>query len=177
MQRTRAILAILVAAVAVIAVAVFVGRGPSTSAGSDICRGVPAELGGCDPDQPRYSGTTCAEIGREFGTQLNDRSLVIIAGEALVGGESRATRLLETRLLVAIRANERIRDLGIVKSCGVDEFMAAAEPEFSDALRSTAPAHLYDGVASSYPEWIAAVRDTVRIIDRDEDLPFEPTQS
>jgi hypothetical protein len=63
----------------------------------------------------------------------------------------------------------RMRELGIVQSCDMPEFLAAAEPQFSQRLRSGVGAALFDGdPVMTYQDWVADVKKVVRMIDQNE---------
>lgn len=143
----------------------------------EVCEGIPREMGGCDPDQPTYAGATCAEVGQEFGAQLDQRGLAVIDGPASRDGESRAVRLNETVILVLGRANQYLRDTGLIHSCGVDGFIAAAETRFSEPFKARVGDYLYDDTSRPYAEWLEELRRIARVVDMDEDQPFLPTAS
>jgi hypothetical protein len=140
----------------------------------EVCEGIPRHSGGCDPDQPRFSSPTCAGVGEEAGAELDRRGRAIIDGPTSVGGESRAVRLAEMVILVTGRANQYLRDNGMIKACGVDEFMAAAEMRFSEPLKARVGDYLFDDTSRPYSEWLADVRRMARVIDMGEDEPFLP---
>lgn len=135
------------------------------------CDGIDASLGGCAPDRPAFTATTCTEVGLEYGTQLNGRLLQIYRGPELVTGESRAVRASHVMSLTTSLANLHLRRIGIVAACGVDEFLAGAEQDFSPELKAQAGKYLDDGREVDYATWLAALRGLVQIIDMEEDAP------
>lgn len=137
-------------------------------ASNDVCAGVSEALGGCAPGQPTFSGDTCAEVGREYGEQLDDRGLEIINGPAVAEGSSRAVRLNDLKVLAAIRANQHLRERGLIQECGVEEFVAAAEAAFSDEFRSRAGDFLSDGDPVSFEAWLEDLRSVLVILDQEE---------
>jgi hypothetical protein len=144
----------------------------------EVCDGAPRELGGCTQDQPVFSGGSCAGVGREFGVQLDERAIAIINGPQNVNGESRSVRLDQQVLLVMTRANKHIRNQGMARECDADEFVTAAEHEFSVELRKQAGNYLYDTVERPYEEWRHYLYDIVALmIDTEEDAPFNPPTS
>jgi len=63
----------------------------------------------------------------------------------------------------------RLQELGLVESCDIPAFMAAAEPTFTAELRAKVGAGLYDGdPMASYEEWLEDVKRTLRVIDAEE---------
>jgi hypothetical protein len=56
--------------------------------------------------------------------------------------------------------------------CDVDEFLAAADPEFSDTLREAAGSLLSEFEEHDYEDWLADLRDALLVIDTDEEQPF-----
>lgn len=144
----------------------------TASPSSDVCEGVPADFGGCEQGQPAYAGTTCEEVGREFGVHLAERAQPIVSGAAVPDDLSQASALLELRILLAVRANQHLRERGIVDECDAGDFVGAAERELSTELRAELGRFLWDGPPASYEEWRAELLRTMRIIDQDEDLPF-----
>ena len=93
--------------------------------------GIDASLGGCAPDRPAFTASTCTEVGLEYGTQLNGRLLQIYRGPEVMTEESRAVRASHVMTLTTSLANLHLRRIGIVAACGVDEFLAGAEKDFS----------------------------------------------
>ena len=141
---------------------------------NEVCSGVPRDMGGCEPNQPTFAGVTCAEVGREFGSEVDRRGLDIIAGPQIVAGQSRASRMIVMTVLVTARANQYLRAQGLVAECGVDEFVAAAESQLSEPFKERVGAYLYDGSPRPYGEWLENLRRTVRVIDMGENEPFLP---
>jgi hypothetical protein len=148
-----------------------VGCAPASTPRPSFCDGIDAQIGGCDSDRAQYSGTTCAEVGREFGAQLDERLLRIYAGPDVANGESKAVRAASATGVTLSLANLHLRRIGIIKECGVAEFMAAAEPLLSEQLHGQAGLYLSDGVTVTYAEWLANLRSMASIIDAVEDAP------
>lgn len=172
-RRTLAIAAaVAVALVTVVGIVAFAnpfGKDPN-----EVCGGIPREMGGCDIPQPSFSAATCSGVGEESGIELHRRGLAIIEGPALANGQSRASRMVVMTFLVIGRANQYLRDQGMVKQCGVDEFIAAAESQFSEPFKARVGDYLYDGTERPYSEWLADLKRTARVIDMGEDEPFLP---
>lgn len=134
-----------------------------------ICDGIGADIGGCRSDLPVFEGEDCAAIGREFGAYLNDETLAIVQGPSDVDGEARSVRLKQAMTLMASLANTQLDALGLRSACDAPQFLAAAEPEFSDELRATVGDALFDGQpAATYQEWFADVERSVSVIDTEE---------
>lgn len=173
-RRPAVVVVISIVIFALAAGGVLVMAGALAPDPNKVCSGVPREMGGCDLGQPTFSGGTCSEVGRQFGGEIDTRGLAIIDGPGSLGGQSRASRMLTTTLLVIARANQYLREHGLVAECGVEEFLSAAESQFSDAFKSRVGDYLYDGTSSSYSEWLGELRRNVRVIDMEEDEPFLP---
>jgi hypothetical protein len=142
----------------------------------EVCRGVQRESGGCDPNQPAFVGETCTEVGREYGKQLDDRMVEVINGPAISQGKARSSRALDVTVLVTARANEYLRNSGMVAACDADEFLSAAEPVFSMTLKENAGALLSEFEEHDYEDWFADLREAVLVIDTEEDQPFDGTR-
>ena len=163
------LLAVGAAATGALALATALAPNPN-----EVCSGIPRDMGGCDQPQPTFSGETCSDVGRQFGSHVNARGLAIIEGPASLGGESQSVRLNEVVILVTSRANQYLRDNGMTTDCGVDEFVTGAETQFSEAFKARVGDYLYDGTTRPYSEWLENLRRTVRVIDMGEDEPFLP---
>ena len=136
-----------------------------------VCDGVERTFGGCDPDQPTFTGNGCSAVGAEFGVQLNQRIVTILQGDDVVDGQGKSARVNAAEYLTTTRANQYLREIGIVADCGADEFLAAAEAEFSDELKTDLGPALseFQDHDYTYEEWRADLRKTLRAIDMDED--------
>lgn len=63
----------------------------------------------------------------------------------------------------------RLNDLGLLPSCDVPDFLATAEPQFSEELKAGVGKSLFDGAPdASAADWDAAVVRAIRIIDEGE---------
>ena len=113
-----------------------------------------------------YTGSTCADVGREFGQQLNDQVLAIIeANRATPGNASDPISTAVIRL--AQGANDRLRALDITDACDVPGFLSAADQAMSDELRSTVGDFATTPVVT-WDVWHDYVRDQLTIIDPEE---------
>ncbi len=155
---------LVVVAVIVAGCGLSVGGSPTSSS----CDGIDAQLGGCDPNRPSFTGIDCDSVGRETGRQLNDRLLTIYRGPEVVGNETRAIRANHVMTVTTSLANAYLRKIGIIKACGVDEFIAAAESEFSSDFRNLAGTYLNDGPPMTFEDWLVEWRSVVAIIDMEE---------
>lgn len=76
-------------------------------------------------------------------------------------------------VLTSSLANKHLRENDLVRQCDVEEFLAAAEAQFSEDLRRRAAEFLDDGTQErSYEEWRAALETFLMVIDQDENLPY-----
>ena len=113
-----------------------------------------------------YTGSTCADVGSQFGQQLNDQVLVIIeANRATPGNASDPISTAVIRL--AQGANDRLRALDITDDCDVPEFLSAADQAMGDELRSTVGDFATTPVVT-WDVWHDYVRDQLTIIDPEE---------
>jgi hypothetical protein len=165
------IAAALVAGVLAIGAIVTVALTPDPPDPHEVCDGVERTFGGCDPDQPSFTGDSCSAVGAEFGVQLNQRIVAILRGDDVVDGQGKSARVNAAEYLTTTRANQHLREIGIVADCGGDEFLAAAEAEFSDELKTDLGPALseFQDHEYTYEEWRANLRKTLRVIDMDED--------
>ena len=98
------------------------------------CDGITAEVGGCDEDQPTYTGTTCAELAREWGDEVDRRLTAVIDGPA-VDGEAKSVQQSNVLVLTSTRLSMYMDRTGLLDSCDLREFLPIAEEQFSDKLR------------------------------------------
>jgi len=134
------------------------------------CDGISSEVGGCAPDRPSFAATTCDEIAREFGSQVNQRLVAIYNGpeERELSKAVRATQYLT---VAASLANLRVRNLGLIKECAAGPFVDVAETEFSDDLRAHAGEIMTDGDPVSYDVWRDELLNLMALLDLEEDAP------
>jgi hypothetical protein len=144
------------------------GIGPSPR--ETFCEGVSSEMGGCDPARRhRFTATTCGDIAREWATFFDAEVVRVLDGPATVGDSARSAFLARVLAVTMVDATRQLQALSLQARCDVPEFMAAAEPLFSDRVRADAGKALYDGdPVATYDEWLADVRTRVGIIDEGE---------
>lgn len=71
-------------------------------------------------------------------------------------------------MIVSSDMNNHLRRLGIRDRCDVPEFMAAAEPLFSQGLRARIGTAMFDGnPVMTYQDWLVDVRKVAGVIDGD----------
>ncbi|MDQ2966121.1 MAG: hypothetical protein M3R57_09770 [Chloroflexota bacterium] len=175
MTRRGAAVGSLVFAVATILVSgLLAGCGVLATPAPTTCDGIGSEIGGCDPDRPRFTGNTCVAVGQEAGRFLNDRLLPIYRGPDAVGGETRAVRGGQMMSLIVSLANIHLRQRRIIADCGVDEFIGAARGEFSDELKQIGGTYLYDGDPVPFDQWLVELRNLLSIIDMEEGASLAP---
>ena len=133
------------------------------------CDGISARAGGCDEDQPTYNGTTCAELAREWGDEVDRRLSTVIDGPAVVDGEAKSARQSSVLVLASTRLSMYMDGAGLLESCDLPEFLPIAEEQFSDKLREGVGSIIYDGEpVVSYEEWLADAERYIRVIDTDD---------
>lgn len=147
---------------------------PPTSSGpavpeQSVCAGISSQLGGCSRERHAFRSTTCPALATEWAEVL-DRAIVAILNEPPeVGGNARSVRLRQALVVITSDMNTRLRELNLNAGCDVPEFLAAAEPQFSAALRDGVGDSLFDGnPVMTYRDWLDDVTKVVRVIDDGE---------
>lgn len=156
-----------VVVLAVLAVSgLYLGLTGLAAAPNEACDGVPRKLGGCDPDQPRFTATTCAGLGQELGSEIDRHAVAIINGPSSPV-DSDATRMTFMTGLVATRLDQHLVANDLRGACTVDELLEVAEGQFSQKLRSRIGDYLYDADPGSftYEDWFARLRQVLTIIE------------
>lgn len=138
----------------------------SASPSPSSCNGVSAEAGGCRPDLPVFDGTTCAEVGKEWGQAVDGSVLAVVDGPAVANGSHRSARIGDELALAFVTAAGRLEQLGLIGKCGAADFLAAAEPEFGEDLKARVGDALYDGdPIATYDQFLDMARNAVRTLD------------
>ena len=88
-----------------------------------VCDGVDSGLGGCDPDQPEFTGTTCESVAREFGAQLDDRIVPILEGNDVVNGEHKSVRMGHAVALMVTRVDQYLGLPAVAVNCHAAQFL------------------------------------------------------
>lgn len=139
---------------------------PSLNAEPSICAGIASDFGGCSPDRPTYTGTTCPDLAAEWGSDVDRRTVAIINGPAGVDGKAKSARNVDTLVLTSLVLTMRLDDRGLRSSCGMSEFWQIAQRQFSDALRAGAGRILWDGdPVVPFADWLARAKEIVGMID------------
>ena len=133
-----------------------------------VCDGVTSDAGGCTTERHEFTGTTCDELAREWGTFVDKLVVALLSGPQDVGGQGRSVRLKQAVVITTVDMNERMRDLSLRAECDVEGVMRVAEPMFSAALRSGVGGAMYDGEpVVPYNDWLDEVRRSLQVIDED----------
>lgn len=128
------------------------------------CNGVSADI--CGLAQPSLAGTDCASVGSEWAQAVDVGIRAVLDGPANVDGKQRSARIGDVMVLAFVNATGHLEALGALRACSAEAFLKAAEPEFSDELRTRVGAALYDGEPSvGYDEFLAEVRNVVGVLD------------
>ncbi len=128
--------------------------GPTTTPGASLCNGIPSDIGGCAPDRPSYTATTCEGLAEQWGAEVDRRVVAIINGPANADGKQRSVRLTEAIRLSSILAGMRMIELGIHESCDVANFLPIGKQQFSEELKAGIGGVLYDGdPVASLADW------------------------
>ena len=141
------------------------------------CDGIAAELGGCDPDRPTFSGETCSAVGDELGRQLSERAIRIFDGPQSVDGNDRTAQLTHVMVRHILLANKHLRDTGQAVECDVPEFTEAAVAAFSPEFKERVGANAFHDQTVSFEEWLEDFKRFLIIIDEDEEAPYAPASS
>jgi hypothetical protein len=141
------------------------GQDPTNQ--SDVCDGVGRSVGGCDADQPTFSGETCLDVAGEFGRQLDERVVAILRGDDIVDGEHKSVRMAHQQALLVSRVNQHLRSGAVDQACPAEKFLDDAELEFTPELRETAGDFLFGSGPRPYEEWRADLLKTLGAIEVD----------
>ena len=135
-----------------------------------LCDDISATAGGCDADQPAYTGTTCADLAREWGDEVDRRLTAVIDGPAVVEGEAKSAQQTSVLVLTSTRLSMYMDRAGLLDSCDLPEFLPIAEGQFSDKLREGVGEIIYDGEpVVSYEAWLADMERFIAVIDTEDD--------
>jgi hypothetical protein len=138
-------------------------------ADSIVCGGVTAQAGGCDPGRHVYTGTTCADLAKEWGEAIDEKVVGVLASPPVVDQQGRGVRIKQAIVIASVDLNDRLRSLGLRATCDAPEVMKSAEPMFSTVLREGVGGAMYDGNPSTtYEEWRADLLKTIAVIDDEE---------
>ena len=119
------------------------------------------------PDEtPVYTGTTCAELAREWGQEVDRRITDIIDGPEVVNGQAKSAQNTDALVLPSTALSVHLTHVGMLNECDMPEFLPIAEREFSDKLRSGAGTILYDAdPVATYDDWHAKMESILLVID------------
>ena len=123
------------------------------------CTAVPAAT----PFQPvilAFQGSTCEELGREFGA-IGDPSLrSVVDGPDHIADENKSVLVAKMQGLLVLAVTEQAREAGVIADCTMPEWLRGAERGFSDQLRESIGAAAYDGnPVISYQAWLLELND------------------
>ena len=135
----------------------------SASPAPSSCDGISSEVGGCDSGQPSFTGTTCNEVGAEWGEAIDTGIRAVIAEPPMVDGKQRSSRISDVMVLAFVRASKQLQATGQLESCTAADFLDAATPAFSDELKQGIGAALYDGSPNAtYEQFLSEVQNVIR---------------
>lgn len=131
-----------------------------------ICDGVPSDIGGCSSQRPTYEGTTCEQLGAEWGQYVDAGLRAVIAGPESIDGKARSVLIHEQLVLATVTAGLRLQQLGLLDTCKVAIFLPPAEREFSNDLKATIGGALYDGrPVATYQQFQFEVEHVLVVLD------------
>lgn len=127
------------------------------------CDGISSEIGGCDSGLPSFAGTTCEEVGAEWGQAVDTGIRAVIAEPPVVDGKQKSARISDVMVLAFVRATKHMEATGQLASCRAADFLDAATPAFSDELKAGIGAALYDGSPdATYEQFLAEVQNVIK---------------
>jgi hypothetical protein len=111
-------------------------------------------MGGCDPDQPHFAGTTCATVADEFGQEMARRLRAITEGPKILNSEGKSARMYTAQSLVSVRARQHLVAVGLGSSCQLRDFTDAVTRAVGPDLQ-TAVADAWWGLnAGDFQGWL-----------------------
>ena len=122
------------------------------------------------PDEtPVYSGTTCADLAKEWGEEVDRRITGIIDGPDVVNGQAKSARNTHALVLASTAMSVHMDHVGLLNECDMPEFLPIAEQAFSDKLRSEAGTILYDAQpVATYVDWHTNMESILLVIDSED---------
>jgi hypothetical protein len=130
------------------------------------CDGISSGLGGCAAGQPSFAGTTCAEVGAEWGQAVDAGIRAVIAGPPTADGKQRSARISDVMVLAFVRASQQLQTAGRLEGCSSADFLSAATPAFSADLKRGIGSALYDGSPeATFEQFLAEVQNVIRGLD------------
>jgi hypothetical protein len=113
-----------------------------------------------------YTGTTCTELAREWGHEVDGRISAIIDGPDVVDGLTKSAQNTDALVQASTALSVHMDHIGILDECDMPEFLPIAEREFSDKVRAEAGSILYDSdPVATYDDWYANMQTILRVID------------
>lgn len=141
------------------------GLFPGTSAQPSSCNGVPADIGGC-ADAPTYEGTTCEALSAEWGQEVDDRILKVIAEPPVVNDKQRSARIHDVLVLATVTLGLRMGEIGLLGHCSATEILMGAQPAFTAALKIGIVSALYDdSPAASWEQFNTEAMRVLSVLD------------
>jgi len=149
---------------------------PSVDPAATFCDGISADFGGCSPDRPRFSGTSCSDLAAEWGRDVDRRIVELISGPAAIDGKAKSVRSVDVLVLTSLVVTKRLDALGLRASCPMAEFWPIALQQFSAEMKAGAGGILFDGSPIvSFDDWLGRAKEVVGMIDDGKSPP--PTQT
>jgi hypothetical protein len=139
---------------------------PTVDPAATTCDGIGADFGGCSPDRPVYSGTSCPELAAEWGRDVDRRIVGLVNGPSMADGKARSVRNTDALVLTSLVVTYRLDALGLRASCNMDEFWPIAQRQFSADTRAGAGSVLWDAApVVPFDDWLARAKEIVGMID------------
>lgn len=139
---------------------------PTDDPATTICDGIAAEFGGCSPDRPDYTGTTCAALAAEWGRDVDQRIFAVVEGPRDADGKAKSVRNTDVLVLTSLVLTRRLDALGMRAACNMDEFWPIAQQQLSDDVKAGAGSIMWDGdPIVPFEDWLARAEEIVRMID------------
>lgn len=138
-----------------------------------MCDAIPAAIGGCDPVQPAFTATNCADLGRQFGQEVSKRLQTVIDGPEVVNGEAKSARMTSVQLLVIGRTRQYLERAGGPR-CTVDDLVSGIRSAVPPTLKDAAAKAWWGFNPGTFDTWLDQVAPMIDRVIVQPPLPASP---